>query len=164
MEMFGEDKHHEHHEHHHHLKREHHLGWWDYRRRGGLRTWVFSMVLQEPSNGAEIMNQIELASHGHWRPSPGSIYPLLDQLCKEERISKREDGKYEITEKGKKEFEWPYRMHSKQPRSADGAIDEMNSYISYLEDLKRIDPSKIAPSIDKLKNVRDRLTTIIGPT
>ena len=122
------------------------------------------MLQQEPRNGAEIMNQIELISHGHWRPSPGSIYPLLDQLCKEESISKREDGKYEITEKGKKEFEWPYRMHIKQPRSADDAIEEMNSYISYLEDLKRMDPSKIAPSIDKLKNVRDRLTTIIGST
>ena len=164
IEMVGEDKHHEHQEHHHHLKREHHLGWWDYHRRGGLRTWVFSILLQEPRNGAEIMNQIELASHGHWRPSPGSIYPLLDQLCKEESIGKREDGRYEITGKGKKEFEWPFRMYSKQPRSADGAIEEMNSYISYLEDLKRMDPSKITQNIDKLKNFRERLTTLIDGT
>ena len=163
IEMFGEDKHHEHHEHHHHLKREHHLEWLHHRR-GMLRIWVFSMLQQEPRNGAEIMNQIELNSHGHWRPSPGSIYPLLDQLCTEESISKREDGKYEITEKGKKEFNWPYRMHLKQPRSASDAIEELNSYLSYLEDLKRMDPSKIAPNIDKLKNVRERLTTIIGST
>ena len=161
MEMSREDKRRE----HHHIGREHHLGRWDHHhRRGILRTWVFIMLRQEPRNGAEIMNQIELASHGHWRPSPGSIYPLLDQLCKEESINKREDGRYEITEKGKKEFEWPFRMYSKQPRSADDAIEEMNSYLSYLEDLKRMNPSKIAPSIDKLKNVRDRLTTIIGPT
>jgi DNA-binding PadR family transcriptional regulator len=122
------------------------------------------MLRQEPRNGAEIMNQIESASHGHWRPSPGSIYPLLDQLCKEESISKREDGRYEITEKGKKEFKWPYEMYSNQPRSADGAIEELNSYLSYLEDLKRMDPSKINPNIAKLKNVRDRLTTLIGTT
>ncbi len=160
MEMSREDKRRE----HHHLGRGVHLGWWDHHRRGGLRTLVFSILQQEPRNGAEIMNQIELASHGHWRPSPGSIYPLLDQLCKEESISKREDGRYEITEKGKKEFEWPYEMYSKQPRSADGAIEELNSYISYLEDLKRMDPSKINPNIDKLKNVRDRLTTLIDTT
>ena len=160
MEMSREDKRRE----HHHLGRGVHLGWWDHHRRGILRTLVFSILQQEPRNGAEIMNQIELASHGHWRPSPGSIYPLLDQLCKEESISKREDGRYEITEKGKKEFEWPYRMYSKQPRSADGAIEELNSYISYLEDLKRMDPSKINPNIDKLKNVRDRLTTLIDTT
>ena len=160
MEMSREDKRRE----HHHLGRGVHLGWWDHHRRGGLRTLVFSILQQEPRNGAEIMNQIELASHGHWRQSPGSIYPLLDQLCKEESISKREDGRYEITEKGKKEFEWPYEMYSKQPRSADGAIEELNSYISYLEDLKRMDPSKINPNIDKLKNVRDRLTTLIDTT
>ena len=160
MAMSREDKRRE----HHHLGRGVHLGWWDHHRRGGLRTLVFSILQQEPRNGAEIMNQIELASHGHWRPSPGSIYPLLDQLCKEENISKREDGRYEITEKGKKEFEWPYEMYSKQPRSAEGAIEELNSYISYLEDLKRMDFSKISPNIDKLKNVRDRLTTLIDTT
>lgn len=105
------------------------------------------------------------------------MYPLLDQLCKEESIRKREDGRYEITEKGKKEFEWPYEMlrdackpclgpqkpfaHSRQPNSAEAAIDKINSYISYLEDLKRIDPSKITENVDGLKNVRDRLTTLI---
>jgi len=160
MEMSREDKRRE----HHHLGRGVYLGWWDHHRRGGLRTLVFSILQQEPRNGAEIMNQIELASHGHWRPSPGSIYPLLDHLCKEESISKREDGRYEITEKGKKEFEWPYEMYSKQPRSADGAIEEINGYISYLEDLKRMDPSKINSNVDKLKNVRDRLTTLIDTT
>ena len=127
MEMFREDKRHEHFE-HHHLGRGLHLDRRDNpHRRGILRTWVFIMLQQEPRNGAEIMNQIELISQGNWRPSPGSIYPLLDQLCKEESISKREDGKYEITEKGKKELEWPHRMLTKQPRSADDAIEEMNS-------------------------------------
>ena len=108
------------------------------------------------------MNQIELASQGHWRPSPGSIYPLLDELQREASISKREDGRYEITEKGKQEFEWPYRMHTRQPRTLEDTIEEMNSYLAYLEDLKRMDPSKITTNIDKLKNVRDRLTTLIN--
>jgi DNA-binding PadR family transcriptional regulator len=160
VEMFREDKRREHHE--HHLLRQ---GRWDHpHRRGNLRTWVFALLQQEPRNGAEIMNQIELISQGNWRPSPGSIYPLLDQLCKEESITKREDGKYEITEKGKKELEWPYRMQTKQPRSADAAIEEMNNYLSYLEDLKRMDPSKITQNIDKLKNIRDRLTNLNDTT
>lgn len=106
------------------------------------------------------MNQIELSSQGHWRPSPGSIYPLLDELQKEASISKREDGRYQITEKGKQEFEWPYRMHTQQ-RTTEDTIEDLNSYLSYLEDLKRIDPSKIIQNIDKLKNLRERLTTLI---
>jgi DNA-binding PadR family transcriptional regulator len=107
------------------------------------------------------MNQIELASQGRWRPSPGSIYPLLDELQKEANIIKREDGRYEITEKGKQEFEWPYKMHSPQPCTVEYIIEEMNSYLAYLEELKRIDPSKITANIDKLKTVRDRLTALI---
>lgn len=160
--MFGEEG--QEHFGHHPLGPEHHIGWWNHHRRGGLRILVFSMLQQAPKNGAEIMNEMELLSHGRWRPSPGSIYPLLDQLCKEENIRKREDGRYEITEKGKKEFEWPFRMHMRQPRSADSAITEIVGYISYLEDLKRMDPAKITPNIDKLKTVRDRLTALIDKT
>ena len=145
-------------QHQRHHDYEHH------RRRGGLRIWVFSILRHAPKNGAEIMNQIELASHGHWRPSPGSIYPLLDELQKEASIIKREDGRYEITEKGKQEFEWPYRIHTRQPRTVEGTVEEMKNYLAYLEDLKRMDSSKIIPNIDKLKNVRDRLTTLINIT
>jgi DNA-binding PadR family transcriptional regulator len=139
-----------------------HHGYEHHRRRGGLRIWVFSILRQAPKNGAEIMNQIELASQGHWRPSPGSIYPLLDELQGEAKISKREDGRYEITEKGKQEFEWPYKMHSRQPRTVEGTVEEINSYLAYLEDLKRIDPSQITTNIDKLKSVRDRLTILVN--
>lgn len=159
--MYDENNHHNG---HHHLGQKDHLVKWQRHRRGILRTWVFSILQQEPRNGAEIIDQIALTSPENWRPSPGSIYPLLDQLCKEESISKRNDGRYEITEKGKKEFEWPYRMHTKQLPSVDGAIEELNSYLSYLEYLKRIDSSKITQNIGKLKNIRDRLTTVIDIT
>ncbi|HYA78337.1 MAG TPA: helix-turn-helix transcriptional regulator, partial [Verrucomicrobiae bacterium] len=108
-----------------------------------------------------IMNQIESASQGHWRPSPGSIYPLLDELQREASVCKREDGRYEITEKGKKEFEWPYRIHIRQPKTVEGTVEEMNICLAYLEDLKRIDPSKITANIGKLKIVRDRLTALV---
>ena len=55
-------------------------------------------------------------------------------------------------------------MLTKQPRSADDAIEEMNSFITYLEDLKRMDPSKINLHVDKLRKVRDRLTTLTDIT
>lgn len=139
----------------------HHPCFGYHRRRGSLRTWVFSILHQAPKNGAEIINQIEAASQGNWRPSPGSIYPLLDELCKEGSVTKREDGRYEITERGKQEFEWPYKTVARQHRSTENIVEVMNSYLSYLEDLKRMDPTKIAPNMDKLKTLRDRLTTII---
>lgn len=144
-----------------HLERGHHRGMWQQHRRGILRTWVFSVLLKKPSNGAEIMNQIESSSPGNWRPSPGSMYPLLDQLCKEQCILKREDGRYEITERGKKELQWPFEVHSKQPIFADEAIDKLESNIAVLEDLKHTNPSTFTQNRDKLKASRDRLTALI---
>ncbi len=132
-----------------------------HQRRGGLRRWVLSVIHQAPRKGAEILDQIELASQGWWRPSPGSVYPLLEELNKSGSIHKREDGRYEITEKGKHEFEWPFGMPTRQPRSIEDIIAEINSYIAYLEDVKRTDAPKITPNMDKLKSVRDRLTTLI---
>jgi DNA-binding PadR family transcriptional regulator len=150
----------EHHE-HHYSNHDRHSGHGYHRRRGSLRTWVLSILQEAPRNGYEIMNQIEFASQGDWRPSPGSIYPLLDELCKEASLRKREDGRYEITEKGKQEFEWPCGMPTRQPQSVDDIIAEMSSYLSYLEDLKRVDSSKITPNMDKLRGFKDRLTTLV---
>lgn len=131
-------------------------------RRGHLRTWVYSILQQAPRNGAEIVDEIETISQGTWRPSPGSIYPLLDALCQEESITKREDGRYEITEKGRQEFQWPYGIGSSQQRSPEGTIEEMDGYISYFEELKQADSVKITLNLDKLKMLRDRLSALIG--
>jgi DNA-binding PadR family transcriptional regulator len=122
--------------------------------------WVLSILQNSPSNGAEIMDQIEVASQGWWRPSPGSVYPLLEQLQKDESIKKLNDDRYELTEKGKEELEWPWGIRMRQPRTADEVIAEMNGYVSYLEDLNRLDRSKIAPKINQLKNIMDRLAHI----
>jgi DNA-binding PadR family transcriptional regulator len=148
-------------QHHHGHGNGPHPGCGQHRRRGLLRTWVFSILKQAPKNGAEIVNQIETITQGNWRPSPGSIYPLLEELTKDGSITKLEDGRYEITVNGKLEFEWPYELHTRQPGSVEGSIEEMNSHIAYIEDVKRIDPSKIAANIDKLRNTRERLSTII---
>lgn len=151
----------QHHQHGHH-ENEPHPGCGQHRKRGLLRTWVYSILKQAPKNGAEIVNQIETITQGNWRPSPGSIYPLLDELTKDGSIAKLDDGRYEITVKGKLEFEWPYELHTRQPGSVEGSIEEINSHISYIEDAKQLDPAKIAANRDKLKNIIDRLSTIIN--
>jgi DNA-binding PadR family transcriptional regulator len=134
---------------------------WKSMRRGSLRIWIISTLQQSPRNGAEIMDQIELASQGWWRPSPGSVYPLLDELEREEITKKRSDGRYELTEKGQKEFEWPWGMPQKQPRTVEEVIAEMGGYVSYLDDLNKSSRLKIAPHVDELRVLRDRLTSLI---
>ncbi|MGD0451089.1 MAG: PadR family transcriptional regulator [Candidatus Bathyarchaeia archaeon] len=132
-------------------------------RRGGLRMMLVSMLRQAPRNGAELIDQIEMMSQGWWRPSPGSVYPLLDEMQKEGIIQKREDGKYELTEKADQDYMWPWGTSTKQPRTVDEMVTEMNSYILYLEDIAKSDKSKIAPYIDKLKSIKDRLAVLLEP-
>jgi len=122
--------------------------------------WVLSILQQSPRNGAEIMDQIEIASQGWWRPSPGSVYPLLEELQKDGNVKKRDDGRYEITEKGKQEFEWPWNIPKKQSRTVDEVVAEINGYVSYLEDLNMSDKSKITPHMEQLKSARDRLVVL----
>ncbi len=106
------------------------------------------------------MDAMEGMSQGWWRPSPGSVYPLLESMTKEGSIKKRDDGKYELTEQGKEEVGWPSRMRSTYPRSIDEVLNEMISYVSYLEDLERTNNSKLAPYSQKIKELQTRLSKL----
>ena len=74
-------------------------------RRGDVRTAALLLLAEEPRNGYQIMQEIEDRSGGVWRPSPGSIYPALQQLEDEDLIRMVEtDGRklYELTDAGRK--------------------------------------------------------------
>jgi len=49
--------------------------------RGLLRFLVLKMLSEKPMSGSEIIQEIETQT-GSWKPSPGSIYPLLSWLHK----------------------------------------------------------------------------------
>ena len=49
-------------------------------RRGDVRAAILALLAEEPRNGYQLMQEIERRSEGVWRPSPGSVYPALQQL------------------------------------------------------------------------------------
>ena len=54
-------------------------------RRGDVRTAILDVVRTaqwngEPVNGYQVIQQIAERSNGAWRPSPGSVYPTIQQL------------------------------------------------------------------------------------
>src|SRR3954452_6065800 len=49
-------------------------------RRGDVRAALLALLAEEPRNGYGLMQEIEQRSDGMWRPSPGSVYPALQQL------------------------------------------------------------------------------------
>lgn len=50
-------------------------------RRGDVRLAILSLLGEAPANGYSLIGQIAERTDSRWRPSPGSIYPVLRQLA-----------------------------------------------------------------------------------
>ena len=73
--------------------------------KGFIRFQVLGALNEKPMSGSELMEQIEKHAGGFWKPSPGSIYPLLAWLQDSGYIKElpTENGmkRYELTQSGK---------------------------------------------------------------
>jgi DNA-binding PadR family transcriptional regulator len=72
--------------------------------RGDVRLAALLLLAEQPRNGYQIMQALEERSQGMWRPSPGSVYPALQQLEDEELIRSEEtEGRrlYHLTDAGR---------------------------------------------------------------
>lgn len=72
-------------------------------RRGDVRLAILSLLSDGPSNGYGLIKSIADRSEGTWRPSPGSVYPTLQQLVDEDLIVADESGSksvYALSEAG----------------------------------------------------------------
>jgi len=78
--------------------------------RGLLRFLVLKLLMEKPMSGAEIVEEIERETSGKWKPSPGSIYPLLARLQDKGYTNESPTGEsgmkhYVLTDEGKTFFE-----------------------------------------------------------
>ena len=71
--------------------------------RGYVRGLLLAALIDGPAHGYELMRRLEAQAGGRWRPSPGSVYPLL-QLLEDEGLVRGTDtgGRrvYELTPAG----------------------------------------------------------------
>ncbi len=122
--------------------------------RGFLRPQMIQLLEKQPMSGIDIMNELQEMSHGWYRPSPGSIYPLLEQLEKEGLIAKNKDGKFALT-----------ASYGEQSRNGDdvaSALSAMESNTSYLEDLQRTDGARLSNYKDRIEKLAKRLEALNG--
>ena len=108
---YGHGRRHEHDcEHHDEHARRHWMRHWMRHTamvpKGFLRFQLLKMLLERPMSGSEIMSELESETNGYWKPSPGSIYPLLAWLQDQTYIKEadqKEPGirRYTLTEQGK---------------------------------------------------------------
>jgi DNA-binding PadR family transcriptional regulator len=74
--------------------------------KGFLRYQLLNKLNQKPMSGSEIMTELANETKGYWRPSPGSIYPLLAWLQDQNLIKETEQTepgirRYTLTDPGK---------------------------------------------------------------
>ena len=74
-------------------------------RRGDVRAAALALLAENPMNGYQIIQEISERSGGVWRPSPGSVYPALQQL-EDEGLIRAEEGAggrraYQLTDEGR---------------------------------------------------------------
>ncbi len=77
-------------------------------RRGDVRSAILLLLAEQPRNGYQIMQELEERSGGLWSPSPGSVYPALQQLEDEQLISAEEvDGRrlFALTDAGRRQVD-----------------------------------------------------------
>ena len=77
-------------------------------RRGDVRLAVLTLLAESPMHGYQIITELTTRSGGVWRPSPGSVYPTLQQLEDEGLVSVSErDGRrtFELTDAGRAEVQ-----------------------------------------------------------
>jgi len=73
-------------------------------RKGDVRAAALALLTEGPRNGYQIIQEIAERSHGIWRPSPGSVYPALQQLEDEGLVRAEEQAgrrTYGLTDAGR---------------------------------------------------------------
>ena len=95
--------------------------------RGLLRHLSFQFLKEESMSGSEIVDKIE--EYTDWRPSPGSIYPLLSHMQEVGLIRPHEDQdstlkRFELTEMGRERAD-ELMIHDGQMKARNRNIRKM---------------------------------------
>ena len=74
--------------------------------KGLLKILILDIASKSPSSGVELAQRISDMTEGAWKPSPGSIYYILERLLRGELISEifstsKGQKKYVTTSRGK---------------------------------------------------------------
>jgi DNA-binding PadR family transcriptional regulator len=94
------------------------------------------LLAEAPSNGYGLIKTIAEKTSGAWRPSPGSVYPTLQQLVDEELITAVGEGRrteFTLTDDGRAYVaEHEEELANAWNTEADGNMQEFHQSIGKL--------------------------------
>jgi DNA-binding PadR family transcriptional regulator len=138
--------------------------------RGLLRFLVLNLLTGKPMSGSEIVGEIEQETGGKWKPSPGSIYPLLAWLQDKGHTRKSAAGeggmkRYALTDKGRAFFEDQVRLGQKFLRKLEYLAPmlvggfELGANRQNLHDVKESGRRLVKTFVDLRVALRDSVTS-----
>jgi DNA-binding PadR family transcriptional regulator len=71
-----------------------------------VRAALLALLAERPMHGYEMIQELDERTGGVWRPSPGSVYPTLQMLEDEGRVTSEEEGGkrlFKLTDAGREE-------------------------------------------------------------
>ncbi len=140
--------------------------------RGDVRSAVLALLAEEPMHGYQIIQEIERRSHGAWKPSPGSVYPTLQQLEDEGLVrAEEQEGRrvYRLTEEGQrvtadKAQEYASMWDAFAPREDDTQLGDLVFQVgaAFVHVMRTGNPEQIAQARKVLARTRADLYKILG--
>ncbi|MGD6807477.1 MAG: PadR family transcriptional regulator [Candidatus Bathyarchaeia archaeon] len=123
--------------------------------KGFLRYQVLQALSEKPMSGSELMDEISKNTGGHWKPSPGSIYPLLAWLQDNQYITELplDNGlkRYELTQSGKDLLE-------EQTKAREKCREEFMGFPFFDRSYRNVPPEKAV----QIRSTMRRMFTAFG--
>jgi DNA-binding PadR family transcriptional regulator len=147
-------------------------------RLGDVRAAVLVLLAEQPMHGYQLIQEIAERSGGVWQPSPGSIYPVLQQLEDEglvlieqtegRKVANLTEAGRAYVEENHAEFEEVWKVLSNN--NVDESMQEMRNLFVSLKQIgiaaKQVakvgTPSQVAEATKVLADTRRRLYLILA--
>jgi DNA-binding PadR family transcriptional regulator len=95
-------------------------------------------ILETPHHGYEIIKEIEQECI-YWKPSPGSVYPILQKLRKAKLITEKAKGRknvYTITKAGREKLK-KFELHKNEIKEKMTALFRMMGGDAHIADFEK---------------------------
>ncbi|MHA2378742.1 MAG: helix-turn-helix transcriptional regulator [Candidatus Thorarchaeota archaeon] len=119
--------------------------------KGLLRHYALKLLKEKPMSGAELIREITEKTENRWKPSPGSVYPLMSWLLDSgytKEIPGQEAGvkRYSLTEEGEKFLE----EHEERRKEVRGGFPFHGMPFPWFDSF----PEEATETVESLRNLR----------
>lgn len=129
--------------------------------RGDVRAAVLALLAESAMHGYQLMQELEERSGGAWHPSPGSIYPTLQQLADEGLVtSASEGGKniFSLTSAGTEandSNDEPPPWERFDPANVEGFVNLRKSVFQLTAAAKQVGSAGTTDQVERAKKIID---------